>query len=71
MSAKAYFLQGAIEACEFPQLQVHSFGLTAGAEAAVEAHRYLMSEQTERPCWWTVLAYLCVSMSQSDPASYA
>lgn len=44
MSCKAYFLQGAIKAWGFPQLQVHSFSLTAGTEAAVKAHRQLMSE---------------------------
>lgn len=28
MSCEAYFLQGAIKACGFPQLQAHSFGMT-------------------------------------------
>lgn len=44
MSCKAYFLYGAIKACGFLQHQVHSFGLTAGTEAAVEDHRYLKPE---------------------------
>lgn len=29
------------------------------------------AEQTGGPCWWAVLAYLCVSTSESDPASCA
>lgn len=42
MSCEAYFLQGAIKACGFPQLQAHSFGMTSGTEAAVVARRQLM-----------------------------
>lgn len=38
VSCKAHFLQGATKACGFPQLQVPSFGPTAGTEAGVEAH---------------------------------
>ena len=41
MSCKAYFLQGAIKACGFLQLQVHSLGMTTGTEAAVVACKQL------------------------------
>lgn len=33
LSCKAYFIPGAIKACGFLQLQVHSFHMTAGVEA--------------------------------------